>query len=320
MRVSVLVVGFLSLAVGCSQATLTPQATPAPVDSVDAGGAPADDAGKSPADGGSGDAALPRANVRVLAGNISSGASSTYDSGEGIRLLQGLHPDIALLQELNYGASGDADVRSFVDKAFGTGFVFYREPDVQIPNGVVSRFPIVTSGRWTDPQVQNRGFVYAKIAVPGPHPLWAVSVHLLTTNNTDRNAEAASLVTQIKGVVADGDYVVIGGDLNTDNRTEPCLATLGQVVATDGEPPADHFGNDYTNGPRTRPYDWVLVDRELAKVQRPTIIGASSFPAGLVFDSRLYTPLADVAPVQKLDSDAVNMQHMPVVKDFYLGQ
>lgn len=320
MRFSRLFVVFLSLAIGCSQATLAPQATPPIVDPVDAGETPVEDGGTTRPEASTGDAAQAPANVRILAGNISSGSSSTYDSGEGIRILQGLHPDIAMLQELLYGANGDADVRSFVDKAFGPTFVFFRESGVQIPNGIVSRYPIEKSGRWVDPKVANRSFVYAKIAVPGPHPLWAVSVHLLTTNGSDRAAEAAALVAELKGVVADGDHVVIGGDFNTDNRTEPCLGTFAQIVATDGEAPADQQGNDNTNGPRSRPYDWVLVDRELAKAQRPTVIGANTFANGLVFDSRVYTPLADVAPVQKLDSDATNMQHMPVVKDFYLGQ
>jgi hypothetical protein len=47
-------------------------------------------------------------------------------------------------------------------------------------------------------------------------------------------------------------------------------------------------------------------------------IGAASFPSGLVFDSRVYTPLADVSPIQLGDSAAVNMQHMAVVRDIQL--
>jgi hypothetical protein len=38
-----------------------------------------------------------------------------------------------------------------------------------------------------------------------------------------------------------------------------------------------------------------------------------------VFDSRVYTPLADVSPVLMTDSAAVNMQHMGVVKDVLLS-
>jgi len=38
-----------------------------------------------------------------------------------------------------------------------------------------------------------------------------------------------------------------------------------------------------------------------------------------VFDSRVYTPLSDVAPVLSTDSAATNMQHMAVVRDFAFG-
>lgn len=50
----------------------------------------------------------------------------------------------------------------------------------------------------------------------------------------------------------------------------------------------------------------------------PTVIGANSFPNGLVFDSRVYTPIDDVAPCLATDSAATNMQHMAIVKDFSL--
>src|SRR5689334_14110649 len=53
----------------------------------------ASDAGV-PADGGV---------LRVVASNLSSGPKQSYDPGEGIRLLKGLRPDVALIQEMNYG-------------------------------------------------------------------------------------------------------------------------------------------------------------------------------------------------------------------------
>lgn len=37
---------------------------------------------------------------------------------------------------------------------------------------------------------------------------------------------------------------------------------------------------------------------------------------GLVVDTRIYTPLGDLAPAELADSDAANMQHMAVVRDF----
>jgi endonuclease/exonuclease/phosphatase family metal-dependent hydrolase len=136
-----------------------------------------------------------------------------------------------------------------------------------------------------------------------------VSVHLLTSNNANRNAEATSLVAQLGQVVADGDFLVIGGDFNTATRTEPCITTFGQIVDSTVPPPVDQAGNDNTNAPRSQPYDWVLASKNLGTYQVPTAYGASSFPTGLVFDSRVYTPLSDVAPMMKSDCEAVNMQH-----------
>jgi endonuclease/exonuclease/phosphatase family metal-dependent hydrolase len=303
---------FVFLAFACNDATLTNPTVP---------NSPAGDGGTredGSTDGGSSADSGPAAksNLRVVAGNVSSGPLSTYDPGEGIRILRGLRADVALLQELNYGTNSDTDMTTFVTEAFGAGYEYYRESDAQIPNGIVSRYPILESGSWVDPQVANRGFAWAKIAVPGTHPLWAVSLHFLTTGAHNRAPEATSLVDQLGKVVADGDYIVLGGDLNTTSRTESCIVTLGQITDAPGTIPVDQVGNDFTNGPRNAPYDWVLAGKSLAPLQVPTTIGANSFPAGLVFDSRVYTPLADVEPVQKLDSDAENMQHMAVVKDF----
>lgn len=265
------------------------------------------------------DAPLGAANLRIVAANISSGAALDYTAKETQRLLQGLEPDVALLQELKVGGNTKAEVDAFVTTAFGASYTYYREPDVEIPNGVVSRFPIETSGRWVDPQVANRSFVYAKITLPNARPLWAVSVHFLTSGSSPRSAEASALVAKIGEVVPPADYLVIGGDLNTDGRAETCVKTLGSVVQVGAPFPVDNFGNDNTNAPRTKAFDWLLADPDLAAVQVPVKIGAKTFTAGLVFDSRVYEPLADVAPIQATDSAATNMQHMPVVKDFHVG-
>ena len=322
MRLSVLWASALLpfvVAAGCNDATLTgPSSSTNPPSRTDGGSSAEDDGGGSPAaDSGAAETGTTSsANLRIVAGNLSSGPTSTYDTGEGIRILKGLKPDVALLQELNYKSNDKTDLDAFVNEAFGAGYAYYREDGVQIPNGVVSRYPILTSGRWADPQVDNRGFVYAKIDIPGPKDLWAVSVHLLTSSSGNRSLEATSLVAQLGAVVADGDFVVIGGDLNTQSRTETCITTLGQIVDATAALPVDQDGNDNTNGPRNAPYDWVLEGAALGAFKVPTVIGANQFPNGLVFDSRVYKPLEDVAPVMESDSDAQNMQHMAVVKDF----
>lgn len=261
--------------------------------------------------------------VRLMAANLSSGGSQSYDPGEGVRIFQGLDPDIVLIQEFNYGTNTPADHRAFVDLAFGAGFHFAREsgPSIALPNGVISRYPIVASGSWDDPLTTNREFFWAQLDVPGPKDLWVVSLHLLTTGSSDRNAEAQALVAEIVANVPSAGLLAIGGDLNTGGRGELAIAALSQLVVTDpalAPYPADQNGNSDTNTNRNKPYDWLLVDADLNTYATPLVIGGSTYPAGLVFDSRVYTPLWEVAPVQVNDSAALNMQHMSVLRDFVL--
>ena len=256
--------------------------------------------------------------VRVMAGNL-SGAAGTYDDERGIRIFKGLHPDVALIQEVRYGDNSAAAQRAFVDAAFGTSYAFVRGTlggGADIPNAVVSRFPILDSGEWVDPFVANRTFVWARIDVPGAADLYAVSVHLLTTNFGDRAGEAQSLVGRLQALPA-GSLVVLGGDFNTSTRTESAITAFGQVFATGGPYPVDQAGNHNTNTTRARPYDWVLATNALDTCQVPLTIGATPFASGLVFDSRVFTPLADVAPVQLSDSDSP-LQHMAVLREFVL--
>jgi hypothetical protein len=47
-------------------------------------------------------------------------------------------------------------------------------------------------------------------------------------------------------------------------------------------------------------------------------LGDQSFPAGLVIDTRIHKPISDLAPALVTDSEAPNMQHMGVIRDFLL--
>ncbi|MCP3136535.1 endonuclease/exonuclease/phosphatase family protein [Pyxidicoccus xibeiensis] len=265
------------------------------------------------------DAGTGYTDIRIMAANITSGNGQDYDLGHGIRLMQGVKPDVILIQEFNYLSNTDTDFRSMVNQ-IGTGFHYYRESGAQIPNGIISRWPIIASGEWTDPEVGNRDFAWARIDIPGPRDLWAVSVHFLTSSGGDRNAEATSLVGRIRDNIPAGDYLTIGGDFNTDTRSESCISTLGGVVTTYGPHPVDKNGKDGTNAGRTKPYDHVLVDADLRQYQQATVIrgatSSSTFANGLVLDSRVYTPISEIAPATASDSAAPSMQHMGVIKDF----
>jgi endonuclease/exonuclease/phosphatase family metal-dependent hydrolase len=256
--------------------------------------------------------------LRLMAANTTSGNLQSYDPGEGIRIFTGTKPDVVMIQEFNYGDNSASAIRSFVDTAFGTGFYYYREGAAQIPNGVISRYPIIASGEWDDNQVTNRDFAWARIDVPGPKDLWVVSVHLLTSSSSIRNTEATNLVNFIKANIPTGDYLAIGGDFNTSSRSEACFSTFAQVVTTASPYPADRNGNTNTNASRGSPYDHVLVDSDLRAYQTATVIGGSTFSGGLVADTRVYSPISEISPALASDSGATNMQHMGVIKDFLI--
>ena len=264
--------------------------------------------------------ATAQTTLRIMAANTTSGRFQSYDPGEGTRIFQGLQPDIVLIQEFNIGNNSDEDVEAWIDSTFGEEFVYYREYDAQIPNGIISRYPILDSGEWNDPAVSNRDFAWAKIDIPGEQDLWAVSVHFLTSSAASRNIQANALVEFIQNNVPDQDLLVVGGDLNTRNITEAAIQTLRAVVNTRPPYPVDQAGDGDTNASRRRPLDWIFADVDLETYRTPVVIGNNSFPNGLVFDSRVYSPLADVAPVQQSDSGAQNMQHMAVIKDFFIPE
>lgn len=256
--------------------------------------------------------------LRIMASNLTSGSSQKYEAA-GTRILQGLDPDIVMMQEFNYGGNSSTELRAFVDTAFGSSFSYWREPTGNIPNGIISRYPIKAAGEWDDTLVSDRDFVWAQIDIPGDKDLWVVSVHLLSSSSTSRNSEAKALVNYIKAKgIPSTDYLVIGGDLNTTSRGESCVSALSAVVNTSSPYPADQKSNSNTNSNRNYPYDWVLPNTNLKAAQIPVYVGASTYTNGLVFDSRVYTPLSEVYPVQYSDSGASGMQHMGVVKDFLI--
>ncbi len=255
----------------------------------------------------------------VMAANL-TGQSQRYEDPQ-IRILQGLKPDIAALQEFRYGHSSPAEIRAFVDRAFGTNFFYYRESstaeDYAIPNGIVSRFPIVDAGCWDDVVIPDRGFSWARIQLPGTNQLYVVSVHFKASSGADntlkRATEASNLLALIEANFPGEAWVLVAGDLNTGSRGDQALATL-KTFLSDAPIPTDATsgGNEKTNLDRDRPYDYVLPCFAMTNRLAPLVIGGQSFSNGLVFDSRVFTPLAAVPPVQT--GDSTNCQHMAVLK------
>ena len=273
-------------------------------------------------EGPDGDDLNGKVRIRLVSGNLSTGNNQSWTAGEGLRILRGLHPDVAMVQEFNYASNSAADIQAFANAVCGAPCHVARESGagLQIPNGIVSRYPIKSSGRWADSTVGNRGFAWARIDIPGSNDLWVVSVHLLSSSIASRATEGNELASDIAHAVPAGDYVAIGGDFNTSARSETVIANLAGTVVTTAPWPADASGNANTNFSRAKPYDWVLVNPALQMLQTSVTIGAGRFPAGLVADTRVYLPIADLSPARATDSAASNMQHMAVVRDFVIAR
>ncbi len=266
------------------------------------------------------------ATVRVMAANLTSGTRQSYEAA-GIRIFQGLKPDVVAIQEFKYdGSSSDIQLRQLVDTAFGTSFFYYREPgSYSIPNGIVSRWPILSSGTWedVDPNLNDRGFAWARIDLPGTNDLYVVSIHLKASSGSEnaarRNAEATNLVNLIRANFPADAWIVVAGDCNIYDSSEgayQCLATNLSDAPIPTDATTETGGDPDTNEGRTERYDYVFPSRSLSSRLVATTFASRAFPNGLVFDSAVYSPLSDVAPVQTGDSHVSGMQHMGVMRSF----
>lgn len=262
--------------------------------------------------------------IRIAASNLSSGSNQAYEA-PGIRLLQGLKPDIIAMQEFNYGSDSPADIQSLVNQiTFTNGSSWFRETGYSIPNGIISRWPILASGSWVDADtgVNDRGFAWARIDLPGTNDLYVVSIHLKASsgsaNELRREAQATQLEALIQSNFPTNAWIVVAGDLNTYNTNEAPIDVFSTFLKTSPDA-VDNLGDPDTNAGRTAPYDHVYASYTLSTNQVATVIGAASYPNGLVFDSRVFTPLSAVAPVQSGDSGVSGMQHMAVLKDFRIS-
>ena len=262
-------------------------------------------------------------NIRVMAANL-NGNSQTYEPF-ALRIFQALKPDVVAIQEFNYTSTNGVDVnnptaiREMVDIAFGTNYYYFRGPTAQIPNGIISRYPIITSSNWTDTLVSNRGFAWAQIDLPGTNDLYIVSVHFLTTSSANRTAEANNLKALMQASFPANAWIVVAGDFNAGVRTETCVTTWNGYLS-DLPVPKDKNGVPDTNMGRTSEHDYVLPSLTLTNYGTATAFPTLSYPNGLVFDSRVYTSgelSANFSPV--LAADSANAQHMAVIKDFLIS-
>lgn len=252
--------------------------------------------------------------VRIMASNLTTGNKQNYEA-PGINILKTIKPDVILMQEFK-PASGSLE--NLVAEVCGPTCAFHRGGG-NIPNGVISRYPILEAGTWDDVEMTDREFEWARIDLPGPRDLLAISVHLHTEEK--KYPEATALVALIKANAKATDYVVLGGDFNTSTYEDPVFPTLSEVLSVAAPHPADQTGNTGTNTNRLmegkgKPYDHVVVNATLRAHEIPLVIGANTFAAGAVIDTRVHNPIEDLAPAVAGDSGALNMQHMGVVRSY----
>lgn len=262
--------------------------------------------------------------VRVMAANLTSGNNQRYET-PGLSILKGLQPDIVALQEFNvsnsFGINTAAALSNMVATTFGANFGYFRESGYAIPNGIISRYPILTNGSWVDSDtgVNDRGFAWAKIDVPGTNDLYIVSVHLKASSGSTNPARRATQAAELKALISTNfpanAWCIVAGDMNIYNESEAAASTFASFLS-DTPVPADQNGDPDTNAGRNERYDRVLLSFSMTNLLVPVVMPSRTYPNGLVFDSRIYTSLTDVPPVVFGDSGAPSMQHMGVVRDF----
>ncbi|NCC93553.1 MAG: hypothetical protein EOM10_09770, partial [Opitutae bacterium] len=155
------------------------------------------------------DDAFTIATANLVSGTVTVGDTTAYDD-EGQRLLRALLPDIVAIQEwvLTNNAA------TFVSQNFGDEYDYYIEPEGDTyaqPNGVISRWPITSSGQWADGTgTGGRDYVWATINLPGDKDLNVVSVHFKAgdAESVTREDQAVEVTNYIANAGFDaGDYL-----------------------------------------------------------------------------------------------------------------
>ncbi|MCC6449191.1 MAG: choice-of-anchor J domain-containing protein [Candidatus Aureabacteria bacterium] len=263
--------------------------------------------------------------LRVMSWNVSK--LTTKAGIETVRIIQGLQPDVACLQEWYVDYPGDYDFDGWVSTAFGAEFVYHRASSGYQPNGIVSRWDILSSGSWPDLQRANYYHDWAVIDLPGATNLQVVSVHLHSSDEAIRKAQIKDVIDYIETNFSNSHYLMLGGDFNTANRTSEPIPTLLNstnwsgscwVTTSDGTPTDQAGGDDDTNVNRTYNYDWLIPNTLLGAEIMNLDLGEDSgaYAGGIVFDSRVFTPLSAVAPAQYGDTANGDQDHCPVMKSY----
>ena len=204
-------------------------------------------------------------NLRVLSSNLSSGKGQAYET-PGLNILQGLHPDVVAIQEFNFSDNSPAELRRMLDQTFGTTYSYFRETNsgYQIPNGIISRYPIVAGGSWDDPLISNRGFAWGQIQLPGGNDLYIGPCPSLLDRHGNGSQHGSN---SDQGPHPNKFSVWRLGDRGRGFQYLHTWTGRGDSFKTflsDDAIPVDTAGDPDTNAGRGNPYDYVLPSFALA--------------------------------------------------------
>ena len=65
--------------------------------------------------------------LRLVAANLTTGNNQNYNAGEGLRILEGLRPDVVMVQEFNYNSNTTQDFQNFANAVCGSACYVTRE-------------------------------------------------------------------------------------------------------------------------------------------------------------------------------------------------
>ena len=287
--------------------------------------------------------------IRIMTANTTTGNKQRYEE-YGMRGFYAMDPDIILIQEFKNSAE---NVVALLEEHFKTDYHYYVFNDDEnelipddeyiyrtgritnnISNGIITKGDLkIIKGYHKNSAVDtivDRGYDAVIVDLPGEKDLLAFSLHLSYNYSISEHASVRKMAETIQMKENADFYYAIGGDLNIgancnskrSHRNHTLVSSLisewSNIVSVDVDYPEDQNHNCNTNRGRNSHYDWLLVDSELQENSVPVKIGNVNYPNGYVLDSRVQNPLSDISPVEYGDSNALNMQHEAVVRDFII--
>jgi endonuclease/exonuclease/phosphatase family metal-dependent hydrolase len=201
--------------------------------------------------------------LTVVSYNIQNGFSrdNDWDLDATARTIEGLEPDVVLLQETGRGwfAMGWADQAWWLSQRLDMVMAFGpASSDDLWGNAILSRTPLfdVDVRKFSSSENLNRSVVSAIVPVEGGE-LWVASTHL--DNPGDAEEVRMDQTTQLLEHWAGAEPAIIGGDFNATPDTD-VVSTITGAGFFDTSAVVD---NDETTSENGRKIDYIFVTPDL---------------------------------------------------------